>query len=296
MTGQKIYSHWITSSGQEGGNTTSDLIFPYWSFTKAVIAICALKLVEVGKLDLDTPIKGQDYTLRQLLAHTSGLPDYGQFKEYGLAVNAGETPWSRDKVLDVALSNGRLFQPGQGWSYSNIGYMFIRELIEDVTKQPLGRVITDFICAPLDLASIVLAQTRQDFERVHWDAAANYDPRWVYHGCLMGTAADATRLLHALFTGDLLLPEMREQMFAKRILGGPIEGRPWQECGYALGLMSGSIENLGNTIGHSGAGPFCVNAVYHFPNASNPVTVACFTDGRDEGIAEFAVAKVVQDL
>ncbi|KAB7615392.1 beta-lactamase family protein [Amylibacter sp. SFDW26] len=295
MTGQKVYSHWIASSGSEGGNAAPDLIFPYWSFTKTVIAICALKLVEDGQLDLDARFQGQDYTLRHLLAHTSGLPDYGQFKEYGLAVSAGDPPWSREKLLDVTMSKGHLFEPEQGWSYSNIGYMFIRELIEEITGKPIGDVITDIVSRPLGLDSVEFAHTRQDFARVYWDDAEKYDPRWVYHGCLLGNAKDATHLLHALFTSDVLLSDTRDQMFAKRILGGPIEGRPWQECGYALGLMSGSISGLGNAVGHSGAGPLCVNAVYHFPDIADPVTVASFTDGTDEGVAEHAAAKLARE-
>ncbi|MCH2094964.1 MAG: hypothetical protein MK160_07570 [Rhodobacteraceae bacterium] len=73
-------------------------------------------------------------------------------------------------------------------------------------------------------------------------------------------------------------------------LGGPLQGRPWSQCGYALGLMSGSIEGLGRAVGHSGSGPFCASAVYHFPDAKDPVTVASFTDHSDEGLAEFAAA------
>jgi hypothetical protein len=56
--------------------------------------------------------------------------------------------------------------------------------------------------------------------------------------------------------------------------------------------MSGTMDGLGRSLGHSGGGPFSVNAVYHFPDRPDPVTVACFTDGTDEGAAEFAARDI----
>ena len=292
MIDQETHTHWIASSGREGSMGAADAIFPYWSFTKTAISISALKLVEAGALDLEALLNGQPYNLRHLLAHTSGLPDYAQLDEYHAAVARRDAPWSREKLLRVTLKRGLLFEPEDGWSYSNIGYMFVRELIETATGKPLGNVISDLICMPLGLASIEFSETREQFARLHWDAAADYDPRWVYHGCLTGTVSDASRLLHALFSGDLLRSKSLEQMLSRRPLGGPLPGRPWTRCGYALGLMTGAMKGVGEAIGHSGGGPFSVNAVYHFPNASDPITVASFTDGSNEGIAEYKAAEV----
>ncbi len=288
MSEQNVHHHWITSTGREGCVGSAEARFPYWSFTKTVIAVSALKLVEAGTLNLDAPFKEQAYSLRQLFAHTAGLPDYGQLAEYHAAVAAEEAPWSRKKLLDKALKKELLFEPGDGWAYSNIGYMFVRELIEEVTAKPLGTYVAELICEPLGLRSIELAETGELFAELHWDGATGYDPRWVYHGCLIGTASDAAALLHALFAGALLRPDSLALMCDRRVLGGPLPGRPWTECGYGLGLMAGPMERAGVAIGHSGAGPFCVNAVYHFPDAPDPITVACFTEGTNEGIAEFA--------
>ena len=65
---------------------------------------------------------------------------------------------------------------------------------------------------------------------------------------------------------------------------------------YGLGLMTGSMGGVGRAFGHSGGGPFCVNAVYHFPERAVPVTVACFTDGENEGRAEFQAARLAETL
>jgi CubicO group peptidase (beta-lactamase class C family) len=49
---------------------------------------------------------------------------------YHEAVEAGETSWPRWEMLDRAQAGDLLFPPGQGWSYSNIGYLKVRERIE----------------------------------------------------------------------------------------------------------------------------------------------------------------------
>ncbi len=294
MSERQTHTHRIAYTGREGGVGAAGARFPYWSFTKTVIAAAALRLVEARALDLDARLAGQPYSLRQHLAHTAGLPDYGPFEEYQAAVANREAPWSRDRLLDMVLRNGLLFEPGGGWSYSNTGYMVVRELIEETTAMPLGAVISDLICTPLGLSSIELSDTREQFARLHWTAAAEYDPRWVYHGCLTGTAPDASGLLHALVAGDVLRSDTLDQMLAGRVLCGAIPGRPWTRCGYALGLMTGAMGGAGSAVGHSGRGLFSVTAVYHFPDAPDPLTIACFAEGTDEARVEFAAAMVAR--
>lgn len=292
MIKQEVHASWIARSGRKGGNDHERARFPYWSFSKTAIAICALKLVEAQALNLDERLKDHPFTLRQLLGHTSGLPDYGSVKAYHTAVARGDEPWSQEQLLDTTMAQGMLFAPGDGWSYSNIGYLFARNLIEQVTAKTLATVIDEMICKPLGLESVKFWKDLKQSAALHWDDAAGYDPRWVYHGCLVGSATDASRLLHALFAGELLKAETLAEMLSQRSIGSTIPGRPWTECGYALGLMSGTMTGVGRAVGHSGGGPFSVNAVYHFPDLVDPMTVACFTDGTDEGVAEFLCAEL----
>ncbi len=296
MNSQPIFHHWMTADGREGGNSPSGALFPYWSFTKTAISICALKLVEACYLRLDAVVPGQPFTLRQLLQHTSGLPDYEPLKSYRAAVAAQEEPWSRRKLLETAMAKGMLFHPDQGWSYSNIGYGHVRELIEETTGIPLGRVISNLVCEPLGLQSVRYWETPEQTASLIWDEADGYDPRWVFHGCLIGSVSDAALLLHALFQGQLLHGQFLDDMLSRHVIGGTISGRPWTECGYALGLMSGAVGEGGRAIGHSGGGPFSVNAVYHFPDAPAPITVACFTSGSDESVAELEAVKIARQL
>uniref|UniRef100_UPI003A8DDA00 serine hydrolase n=1 Tax=Pararhodobacter aggregans TaxID=404875 RepID=UPI003A8DDA00 len=55
---------------------------PFWSVTKTVIALCALRLAEQRRLDLDAPLADIGVTLRQLLGHTAGLPGYFTLPAY----------------------------------------------------------------------------------------------------------------------------------------------------------------------------------------------------------------------
>ncbi len=296
MSSQTIYHHWISSDGREDGNGPAGALVPYWSFTKTVISICALKLVEAGYLRLDAVVPGQPFTLHHLLQHTSGLPDYESLQSYRAAVAEKKEPWSRQRFLEAAMARGMLFDPDHGWSYSNIGYGLVRELIEESTGMPIGRVISDLICQPLGLQSVNHWETPEQTASLIWDEADGYDPRWVFHGCLIGSVSDAAQLLHALFRGQLVREQTLGDMRARHVIGGAIPGRPWTECGYALGLMSGAVGDVGRAIGHSGGGPFSVNAVYHFPDRRDPVTVACFTSGQNEGVAEFEAVRIAGEV
>lgn len=267
-------------------------LFPWWSFTKTVLAVAALRLVEQGRLGLDAPRPGKPYTLRQLLQHRAGVPDYASLSAYQEAISLKETAWSRDRMLEEAGAARLEFQPGTGWAYSNIGYMFVGEAIEEACGLPLAAALSELVLDELALPSVRLATAPGDFEDVLWPELRRYDPRWVYHGCLVGTPVDAARLLHGLLSGRLLRPDTLNEMMKRHPLGGALPGRPWTDCGYGLGLMSGQMGRAGRAIGHSGSGPFSANAVYHFPDSTTPVTFAAFTHGSDEGPAEFEAVSI----
>jgi CubicO group peptidase (beta-lactamase class C family) len=257
-----------------------------------VLAICALRLVEEGLLTLDAPRPGKPYTLRQLLQHRAGVPNYGALASYHEAVARGDAPWPREKLLEAVGADRLDFAPGTAWAYSNVGYMFVRDAIAKATGLDAGDAVQRFVLGPLKLSSVKWAVGASAFSDIHWPEGRTYHPGWVYHGCLKGTAIDAVRLLYALFYGALLSPESRAAMLDWYALGGAIPGRPWTECGYGLGVMAGRMGEAGTAIGHSGAGPFSSNAVYHFPDRPVPMTVAVFTGGHQEGRAEHEVRRL----
>ena len=100
----------------------------------------------------------------------------------------------------------------------------MRDLIEEATAKSLGEVVSELICKPSGLASVEFWDTLDQSSALHWDAAAGYDPRWVYDGCLIGSASDASRLLHALFAGDLLRSEtLREVLDCRSLFGASLK-------------------------------------------------------------------------
>ena len=288
MQARAFHSAWLIGDGPVWTVGDAGAIFPWWSFTKTVLAIAAMRLVEAGKLELDAPRPGKPYTLRQLLTHRAGVPNYGQLDAYHEAVARGEDAWPRERLLRMVHADRLDFAPGAGWSYSNVGYLFVRDAIEEAAGRPLAEALDLLVIAPLGLPSVRLATSRADFAEVRWPHLHAYDPRWVYHGCLIGTPVDAARLLHAVMRGELLSERSLAAMLERVTpLGGALPGRPVTEQAYALGLMAGRLGEAGRAIGHNGAGPGAVNVVAHFPDLPRPVTVAVFTDGEDEGAAEF---------
>ncbi|MDY0298091.1 MAG: serine hydrolase domain-containing protein [Acidobacteriota bacterium] len=165
---------WTKSFGvvQTGGHelVTKDTLFQAASVTKMAVAVLALHFADMGKIDLDRNIN--DYlqswqlpdngftaerkvTLRLLLSHRSGLPEGDITRAAGVAptlvqVLNGEAP-ARNKPARVE------FIPGSRWQYSNIAYVLVQLLIEDLSGQPIARVMQDLLFAPLGMANSTLA-------------------------------------------------------------------------------------------------------------------------------------------
>jgi CubicO group peptidase (beta-lactamase class C family) len=274
---------------EERLDATPAAIYPWWSFTKTILAAAAFKLAEQGRLALDEPFDGKPYTLRQLLAHRAGLRDYGALSDYQSAVARGEPAWPVGEMLARANADDLLFAPGTGWSYSNIGYTFVRQAIERAVDAELRSALHLALFAPLGIHASMIRR-REDMERLAFPHLHRYDPNWVYHGLVIGTAADAARLLHRLFTTSYLSEASRTAMFASVPLPFTLTGRPFVEPTPGTGLMIDPKSRHGMMAGHTGGGPGAVCAVYHFSGLTPPTTVAAFEASDDEaGIERFVL-------
>ncbi len=279
----------IDTGGEIAADPCGVRLFPWWSITKTVLAAAALKLVEYGRLALDDRLSDRPFTLRQLLQHRAGVPNYGGLPAYHEAVAGGDEPWPVDELLERVDADRLLFQPSEGWAYSNVGFLFVCRIIEEATSTDAASVMEDLVLTPLGLTSCRLAKLPSDLEGTAFGNAAGYHPGWVYHGLLVGSAIDAVRFLDGLVSGRLLPPDLLTTMTEAHPLGGALPGRPWRSTGYGLGLMIGRMGGSGMAIGHSGAGPGSVSAAYHFPDADPPCTIVAFAAGDDEGVVEHAV-------
>jgi len=251
---------------------------PWWSFTKTMLAAAALALVRDGNLSLDETLPGRPYTLRQLLQHRAGLTEYGRLRAYHEAVERNDDAWSADEMLARTEADRLIYEPGKGWQYSNIGYFHVRRLIEQATESPLGVAVNTLVFKLLGIDGARLVTERKDF-------SPQYDPKWVYHGLLVGPLDQAALLLHRLLTGDLLPRDLLSAMRDRYPVGDPIAGRPWKTPAYGLGLMIGETTGGELIAGHTGGGPGSVVAVYHCLD-SQTGTAAAFEAGGTDAVVE----------
>jgi D-alanyl-D-alanine carboxypeptidase len=279
----------IVEGGQSVAPDPLSAPVPWWSLTKTALAAGALALVAAGRFALDAPVASRPFTLRQLLQHTAGVPNYGELAAYHEAVERRDEPWSPDELLRRVGSDRLLFEPGQGWAYSNVGYFLVRRLIEEAAGEDIGAALGRLVFVPLGVPGVKLAREAKDLDATAWGNAAGYHPGWVYHGLAVGTPAEAALFMYRLMTGRLLHAALLDAMRARYPLGGPVEGRPWRTAGYGLGLMMDVASPRGFCIGHSGQGPGSIAAAYHFPDLDPPRTAAAFAPVEDLAVVERAV-------
>lgn len=292
-----------------------DASFYIYSVTKTLIAAAVLHQVSQGQLALDVSIQqywpdfpvATPITLRQILSHTSGLPDYGGLPAYNAAVKATPSaPWSSEAFLAIARTRGLLFDPGQGWSYSNIGYLALKLLLENITGQSLQAVLDQLIFAPLALTQTFVASTLENvtgltpgytslFGNTIQNMSQRYHPGWVSHGVVVSTASELAAMIDALLTGQILDPLLVEQM------AQPVHSLgahpPLQTVGCGLGLFMDTDSSYGRVIGHNGGGPGYSIAAFHFSAlAGRPTTIAAATNREGDNVGvevAYAVARAL---
>ena len=281
----------ITALAREDGvHADTNMVVPWWSYAKTVLASAALALVAQRRFQLDEPVNGKPFTLRQLLQHRAGLPCYGTRRAYYEAVAAGQHPWDADEMLRRVGAGTLAYEPGHGWGYSNVGYLLVRNLIEREADALLGPALERLVFAPLGVSGVTVAQEPADLDATAWGNARRYHPGWVYHGLLVGPAGAAALFLHRLLAGDLLPPDLLTAMQASHPVDGVVPGRPWRATNYGLGLMIGQGEPPGEYVGHTGGGPGSTSAVYQLAagtvEAHDRCTGAAFAPVDDPGMVE----------
>jgi D-alanyl-D-alanine carboxypeptidase len=131
------------------------------SIAKAFSAATALALVDEGVLSLDDTIGERlpdlpdawaDVTLRQLLAHTSGVPDFIRSSAFGDAVGAsmGQAP-PPERLLAFVEDQALSFPPGSQYQYSNSDNIAVGLMIQSATSRPYRDMLTEQVLEPLGL-------------------------------------------------------------------------------------------------------------------------------------------------
>lgn len=241
--------------------------YPIYSVTKTVVAAAVLLLVREGLAELES--------VRRLLDHTSGVRDYGSLAEYHEAVRTQPgLAWDDDEFLSRTAAAGQQFEPGEGWAYSNTGYLLLRRLLDEhgglaAFLPQLGLAEAKVAERSDDLSHAVPAPTALLLDGVD-DVRGVYDPRWVGHRTLVARAGDLVG-----FWRDLPAEMLDPRTFVAIGSDAPGFVRP----SYGLGVMADPENPLGTVVGHGGGGPGYATAVFAVPDAE-AVAVVLAADER----------------
>lgn len=262
---------------------TGRTVFRVGSITKEFTAAAILLLAERGELSIDDSLakyvpgfpRGDEVTLRHLLHHTSGIHNYTALD--GFLKSEARLAFTGEEMAKYIAGAEPLydFAPGEGWSYSNSGYLLLGLIIEKVSQQPLAQALQLLLFDPLglddtrldDLGEIV-PNRAQGYEKapdsdvgfknaafIAMEAAAGA-------GAIRSTAADLLDWHRALLGGKVLKPESLELMIQPgRLKDGRLASiaraaSPGQSSrspsDYGFGISIGQ-QNGRRTIGHGGA-------------------------------------------
>ncbi|GAA1717487.1 serine hydrolase domain-containing protein [Streptomyces yatensis] len=267
---------WVLTSGvadvKSHAPVRRDSRFRIGSMTKPFVATVVLQLVGERRVVLDAPVErylpgvvrghgndGRRITVRQLLQHSSGVPDY---LAYLTPREILEDPLAHHDIRDlvnIALAHPPTFEPGTGWHYSNTGYLLAGMLIEKVTGHTYGEEIHRRIIAPLGLRETYVPGDAPSIPGPHprgyarpgedaplLDVTAMNPTVAGPSGSMISSGTDLNRFLAALVGGRLLRPAQLRQMMNTRPTGNP-DGRA-----YGLGLESRPLPCGGLSWGHTG--------------------------------------------
>lgn len=256
------------------------------SSTKTFAAVLVLRQVAAGDLTLEQPLvsilprddlaglnrfgdvdRADEITVRDVLAHTSGIPNYYAAKALNaksdIAAVTGDDPgWSYTDTLEIARGMTAAFAPHSGRAeYSFTNYQLVGRLIEEVYGCSLSDALTRELLTPLGLSDTALLtpQTLDLFDSASPLLYSTQSYRGARRlaslgaeGALVSTTADTMRFLRAVFEGEALDPAMLELALSDRL---PLFPR----VSYGVGMMALSLPRLltrlpkpGLLLGHAG--------------------------------------------
>ncbi|GGP65922.1 serine hydrolase domain-containing protein [Streptomyces abikoensis] len=287
------------------------------SVTKSFVATVVLQLVAEGEVGLDDPIgrhlpglvpdgsNGAPVTVRQLLDHTSGLPNYTDVllrkpDPIRAAQHSHHTP---RELVDMAVKEPRAFNPGEPgkWAYSNTNYVVLAMLIEKSTGHTLPQEIDRRIVRPLHLtgtsvpsSSHVPGRHLNGYERLPGETATtdftDFSPTAFWGpGNIVSTTADLNRFYRALSGGKLLPSRLWREM---NTLHDTDRGESRK---YGLGMESNSGYCPGEkpVWGHTGSVPGYNTFSFTTADGRRQITLALNMDTFKGPKADAAALKVL---
>jgi CubicO group peptidase (beta-lactamase class C family) len=259
-------------------NAMSASVFDAGSVVKQFVAAAVLLLAEDGRLSLsddvrqyipELPDTGHKIALDHLLTHTSGVRDWT-----GIAPLANGTP---DALTITLRQRGLNFAPGEEWSYSNSGYVLLKEVVARTAKTSFSEFSRKRLFEPLGMKT---TQYLPDMRQVVKNRALAYEKQggqWRLDilldndrgggGALLSTASDLLIWNDALTSGRL-------GAFVTTKLHEPATLNNGRKLGYARGLFLDKNRG-GNVLWHTGSAAAYKTLVSRFPEHGLSIAMMC---------------------
>lgn len=279
------------------------------SIGKTFVAAAVVALANEGVLDLDARISRwlgdrawyprlpnhDRITVRHLLTHTSGLPDHVYTEAFAEALstrwrNPGN-PFTPEELIAFVLDRPPLFAPGEGWAYSDTGYLLLGLIIEAATGRTYELEIRERFLEPLDLSrteaadrrdlpGLAAGYTAQDnpLGLPHKTTAPSGEMRW--HpgiegagGGLVSNALDLALWGKALFEGRAM-----EGPYLTELLSSVPVSDASPDVHYGAGVAIHRRTPFGPSYGHAGWIPGYTSSLRYYPDYGVAVAFQVNTD------------------
>ncbi len=248
------------------------------SITKTYMAALTLTLVGEGAFALDDQVSnllpsdvlgklpnGLDPTIRQLLNHTSGIPDYYSERFYMEDWDRSQ-PLTPELVLHAIRGVPATITPGEAFSYSNTNYHVLALILEHVTGERAFDLLQQRILTPLALSGTFYDGPFPEGDTIHgygspfdpWEDTFAYRENSGPDGGMFGTTPDVARWIRALFSETGEFQNIGRQMAADPIAES---ARKFQGMGVEI-LESRSGDRV---LGHTGAIDGYLSAAFYIP-------------------------------
>jgi D-alanyl-D-alanine carboxypeptidase len=277
---------------------TTRTAFALASVSKTLTAAVVLQLVGEGRLALDQPVApllpayklDRRITVRMLLDHTSGLPDYFLNPKIDKPLRARpDAAWTPERAWSYVTAKRPV--PGKVWRYSNTNYLLLGELVEAITGRTIAVEVRARLLDPFALRS----SWYQVEEKPRAEGATGYrrvakeggGTRWVPvappsdvmpfrsvvtaaagAGSVAATALDAARWMGAFGRGEVLPPDVQAAMIADAAVTQAMRSG----VGYGLGIRVVPLDGR-RALGHSGRYLGFRNVVLYVPEAGLSIAV-----------------------
>ena len=287
-----------------GVPTRADTIFQSGSVGKQFTAVAVMLAVQDGAIGLDDPItryfpEGPEtwrgITVRHLLTHTSGIPDY-LIPGFDL-----QRDYTYEELVEVASGLELEFPPGTRWNYSNTGYLLLGILVERATGAFYGDVLSERVFAPLGMhtarvisESAIVPNRAAGYRLVDGELK---NQEWVApqlnrgaDGCLYLTVLDFIAWDTGLRDGAVLSPESWAEVYT------PVRLASGNTFPYGFGWDV--EEQRGETVYRHGGSwqGFRAHFVRYVDSGLSVAVMANLAEARPDAIAEEIVAVLAPSL